>query len=259
VSFARGFLVGLITVCAFVPSTYAQEAGSSETEDPVPSQPMQIIPAQSGSQEKPGGVILPGSTSLDSENGKTHAAAGPTERTPSTQSDSTSTDRGQTTESIPRLLPWLLPILVFLVGLFLVGWLLFRMGLFNPYTATLWPKRLELCIEIALRMDDFMTAYGEENFNKCQMSLEALNHLNGRRSILLSNEINAAVNKFVEQAVNAKISKGNEAFQINLNRQYEIVIEALRIGTRQEELSLEVLRSLTKAQGPHRRLKDSSS
>jgi hypothetical protein len=108
-------------------------------------------------------------------------------------------------------------------------------------------------------MDDFMTAYGEENFNKCQMSLDALNHLNGRRSILLSNEINAAVNKFVEQAVHAKVSSANEAFQVNLSRQYEIVIEALRVGTRQEELTLEVLRSLTKAQGPHRRLKEPSA
>lgn len=255
-SLARGFLFGLITVCAFARLALAQEAGSSETEDPLSPQPMQIAPAQSGSQEKPGGVIIPGSTSPDSEDGKTPADSGPTEPTPSTQPGSTSADRGPTTESMPHLSPLLVPILVFLVGLFLVGWLLFRMGLFNPYTATLWPKRLELCIEIALRVDDFMTAYGEENFNKCQMSLEALNHLNGRRSILLSNEINAAVNKFVEQAVNAKVSKGNEAFQINLNRQYEIVIEALRIGTRQEELSLEVLRSLTKAQGPHRRLKE---
>jgi hypothetical protein len=108
-------------------------------------------------------------------------------------------------------------------------------------------------------MDDFMTAFGEENYNKCQMSLDALNHLNGRRSILLSNEINAAVNKFVEQAVNAKVSSANEAFQVNLSRQYEIVIEALRVGTRQEELTLEVLRSLTKAQGPHRRLKEHSA
>ena len=148
---------------------------------------------------------------------------------------------------------------LFVAGSFLVGWLLFRLGLFNPYTAAIWPKRLELCIEIALRMDDFLTASREENFEKCQMSLDALNHLNGRRSILLSNQINAAVNQFIRHAVDAKASKEDDAYQKNLNRQYERVIEALRVGTRQDELSLEVLQSLTKAQGPHRRLRDTSS
>jgi hypothetical protein len=151
------------------------------------------------------------------------------------------------------------PVLIFLVGLFLVSWSLFRLGVMNPFAATLWPKRLELCIEIALRMDDFMTACREQNFNKCQMSLDALNHLNGRRSILLSNEINAAVNKFVELAISAKVSQEDEAFQKEFNRQYERVIESLRVGTRQEELTLEVLHSLTKAQGSHRVLKETAS
>jgi hypothetical protein len=104
-----------------------------------------------------------------------------------------------------------------------------------------------------------MTACREQNFNKCQMSLDALNHLNGRRSILLSNEINAAVNKFVELAISAKVSQEDEAFQKEFNRQYERVIESLRVGTRQEELTLEVLLSLTKAQGSHRVLKETAS
>ena len=245
-----------MAVWAFLPGAFAQESGSSETEDPIAPFPREILPQESGSQEKPVGVILPGSKSPGLEEDKTPAVSRPTEPMPSAKRDSTTSERGSSSAETPRLSPLIVPVLVFLVGSFLVGWLLFRMGLFNPYTATLWPKRLELCIEIALRVDDFMTALSEENFNKCQMSLEALNHLNGRRSILLSNEINAAVNKFTELAVNAKVSQGNEAFQIHLNRQYELVIEALRIGTRQEELSLEVLRSLTKAQGPHRRLKE---
>lgn len=237
------------------PAAFAQEAGSAERDDPV-FQPREIPPEESGSQERPGRAILPGTQRPGSAGDKTPIVPDGTQPAPTGQADSASPDRRPTAQEAPRLSPWIVPILVFLAGLFLVGWLLFRMGLFNPYTATLWPKRLELCIEIALRMDDFMTALGEENYGKCQMSLDALNHLNGRRSILLSNEINAAVNKFAELAVNAKVSKANEAFQINLNRQYEIVIEALRVGTRQEELSLEVLRSLTKAQGPHRRLKE---
>ncbi|MCA9072944.1 MAG: hypothetical protein KDA84_28670, partial [Planctomycetaceae bacterium] len=150
----------------------------------------------------------------------------------------------------------ILPAILLIVGFFFASWALFRMGLFNPYTANIWPKRLELCLEIALRTDDFMTAFHEGNFSKCQMALDALNHLNGRRSIILSNEINAAVNRFVEQAVDSKISQNEDAFQNELSRRYEVVIEALRTGTRQEGLSLEVLRSLTKAQGPHRKLRE---
>jgi hypothetical protein len=238
------------------PLAFAQEAGSSEANDPIAPLPLEVPPQEAGSQEEPGGVLVPDTKTPGTEDGKVSPIPRPVEPTPSDKTSATSPDRETSPTQPPRLSPLIAPIVVFLVGVFLVGWLLFRMGLFNPYTATLWPKRLELCIELALRMDDFMTAYGEENYNKCQMSLDALNHLNGRRSILLSNEINAAVNKFTELAVNAKVSKSDEKYQKDLSRQYEIVIEALRIGTRQEELSLEVLRSLTKAQGPHRKLKD---
>jgi hypothetical protein len=231
----------------------AQESGSREKFDPQFPLPIPLdpVPGESGSQEKPGGVFPFDPKSPDPGHAKTLAP------TPHNPADSSSTgDRGSArlvTTQFPNLI---VPVAIFLAGLFLVGWSLFRMGVLNPYAATIWPKRLELCIEIALRIDDFMTAYREENFSKCQMSLDALNHLNGRRSILLSNEINAAVNKFVEHAVNAKISKDDEAFQKDFNRQYELVIESLRVGTRQEELTLEVLRSLTKAQGSHRRIKE---
>ena len=271
-----GFVV--LSVGGFLPSAVenlsAQESGSTErprfrlpfdpeppeagsVEDPEPGFPVpdDPLPQESGSIEKPEGPdpFKPDSPGPGEIPTKTPLDSAPSGRAPG---DSAAEERGSqtfVTSSSPELI---LPVLILLAGGFLVGWALFRIGLFNPYAATLWPKRLELCIEIALRMDDFMTAYREENYNKCQMALDALNHLNGRRSILLSNEINASVNKFIELAVSAKVSKDDEAFQTEFNRQYERVIEALRVATRQEELSLEVLRSLTKAQGPHRKLRE---
>ena len=237
----------------FNPPRFGQPAESGSIERAVPRflPPGEPRPAESGSTEKwvPGGPIDP--DSFKPRDQKTTGKTPPVARVEVKEAETGRDSPTIVTTEFPNLI---VPVVVFLAGLFLVGWSLFRMGLFNPYTANLWPKRLELCIEIALRMDDFMTALHEKKFEKCQMSLDALNHLNGRRSILLSNQINAAVNRFVESAVSAKISLEDEALRNELNRRYEAVIEALRLGTRQEELSLEVLRSLTKAQGPHRRL-----
>lgn len=228
------------------------ESGSIERVPrglPIPSQNRR---AESGSAEKP---TPGGSRNRDSQKPSDQKAG----KTPLSEAGSSQEETaGEAPVAGSPLANRIVPILVFLGGLFLVGWSLFRIGLFNPFTANLWPKRLELCLEMALRMDDFLSAFHERKFEKCQMSLDALNHLNGRRSILLSNEINAAVNRFVELAVAAKVSQDDEEFQTQLSRRYENVIEALRQGTRQEELSLDVLRSLTKAQGPHRRLLEKS-
>lgn len=242
------------------------ESGSREKFDPPFPEPGGVARSESGSREKPGKRIPFTPRRSDPDNLKTDgpsdsgddSSLGKTLEKSGRLNFDDDDDRGAVQFLNAKLPDLILPILLLVAGLFLVGWSLFRMGLFNPYTATIWPKRLELCLEIALRTDDFMTAFHEGNFSKCQMSLDALNHLNGRRSIILSNEINAAVNRFVEQAVDSKTSQTDEAFQKELSRCYEVVIEALRTGTRQEGLSLEVLRSLTKAQGPHRKLRESS-
>ncbi len=246
----------------FLPPPRA-ESGSSERPGPNIPLPFDPFPAESGSQERSEPILPDGPNSLEPGHPEQPgpsvtppSPAGPQKTTPEAPPRQEEPIRVTAEAENSNLIP---AAVIFVVGLFLVGWLLFRMGMFNPYAASLWPKRLELCIEVALRMDDFLTASREENFEKCQMSLDALNHLNGRRSILLSNQINAAVNEFIRHAVDAKVSKEDEDYQKNLNRQYEKVIEALRVGTRQEELSLAVLQSLTKAQGPHRRLRDDST
>lgn len=241
------------------------ESGSGEKFDPTFPQADDVARGESGSQEKPGIVVplTPGPSDLDNRDDMSGSGGSASEKL-LLEENGLSDDKRHVSDDSPPLiittLPELiLPVILLVVGFFVAGWALFRLGLFNPYTANIWPKRLELCLEIALRTDDFMTAFHEGNFSKCQMSLDALNHLNGRRSIILSNEINAAVNRFVEQAVDSKVSKNSETFQKELGRRYESVIEALRTGTRQEGLSLEVLRSLTKAQGPHRKLREPSS
>ncbi len=235
------------------------ESGSGERTGPNGPLPFDPFPSESGSTERPG-RILPQEPGPNGQGGP--QARGPSVTPPRRKSSPgfsappSGNDTPLVIQSEASSLDLITAAVILVAGFLFVGWLLFRLGMFNPYAASLWPKRLELCIEIALRIDDFLTAAREGNFEKCQMSLDALNHLNGRRSILLSNRINAAVNQFIRYAVDAKVSKDDEDYQKNLNRQYERVIEALRVGTRQEELSLDVLESLTKAQGSHRRLRD---
>ncbi|MBW3540013.1 MAG: hypothetical protein KY476_07080 [Planctomycetes bacterium] len=155
-----------------------------------------------------------------------------------------------------RLTPLAL-VLVGLAGASLILLVLHKLGMGNPWAREVWPRRIDLCAEVAGRLDSFMDAWRREDFDGCQQELDALHATNGRRAVLLSNDANGALYRFLQVAVNCRLSGREPDFRRNLESRFAHAIEALRRACRQpESLSLEVRQSLIDANKAHRTLRE---
>ncbi|HUG94290.1 MAG TPA: hypothetical protein VML55_25900 [Planctomycetaceae bacterium] len=155
-----------------------------------------------------------------------------------------------------RLTPFAL-VLISLGGAALILFTLFKLGMSNPYAGEVWTRRLDLCCDLAGQLDTFMDSVRREDWDRCQSILDALHATNGRRAVLLANGTNSALFRFLQVAINGRLSARDPEYRRNLENKFALAVEALRKASRQSELlSLENRQFLVDANKSYRSLRD---
>lgn len=143
---------------------------------------------------------------------------------------------------------------MFLVGLLLVGWLLFQAGMWNPTAILKWQKEQELSSELTRQLDRFLQAFHEREFEQCQSALDAINQATGRRALLLDEAVNRAINQFVTIAVACQKDLEKPEYRKHLDREYRAALAALRVAGGRSALSPDTTSWLPTAHHENRQL-----
>jgi hypothetical protein len=155
-----------------------------------------------------------------------------------------------------RLTPVAL-VLIALGGSALILFTLFQLGWGNPYAREVYTRRLDLCADLAAQLDAFMDGVRREDWDRCQALLDGLHATNGRRAVLLPNGTNAALFRFLQVAINGRLSGREPEYRRNLENKFALAIESLRRASGQSELlSLENRQFLVDANKSYRSLRD---
>jgi hypothetical protein len=155
-----------------------------------------------------------------------------------------------------RLTPLAL-VLISLAGAALILFTLFKLGMGSPYAREQLTRRLDLCCDLADQLDTFMDAVRGEDWDRCQAVLDHFHATNGRRAVLLSNRTNSALFRFLQVAINCRLSGRDPEYRRNLENKFALAVEALRKSSRQSELlSLENRQYLVDANRSYRKLRE---
>jgi hypothetical protein len=148
-------------------------------------------------------------------------------------------------------------VLIALGGAALILFALFNLGMGNPWSREQYTRRLELSCDLAGQLDAFMDAVRREDWDRCQAILDHFHATNGRRAVLFSNHTNSALFRFLQVAINCRLSGRDPEYRRNLENKFALAIESLRKASRQSELlSLESRQYLVDANRSYRSLRD---